>query len=447
MARRVILPGATGKPGAKTHDEEQLSSSQKALGKAVRRAVRASDFEAEQETIAQYKAEKKEQKRVTRERKLKKQAAAKGISLEEVIELQKPKKLKSRKGTKSAKSGKKLHSARYARPKHHRSRKPKSTEPIPEGSVRIQKFLAEVGVASRRGAEELIALGEVSVNGSVVTSLPCFVNPETDEIRAGGRRIKQKKSKLVYYLLNKPKGVVCTSKDEFGRPTVVDMVSYVEPRRIYCVGRLDVESTGVLILTNDGDLTQHLTHPSHGVPKTYVVTIEGVVETSAIDKLKKGVYLDGRKTTGAGLRVMNRTKTLTTLEITLTEGRNREIRRMVERVGHKVLNLKRVAIGPITDRGLGAGNFRELSRREVQQLRKLSSYPFPLSLLNRRIDRSLSAGETSRKESNHVRNAENYSARRWQYGDGLRDYAGGKWTRCYDLECVRGSGQRDDHRP
>ena len=373
MARRVILPGATQKGGAKTHTEEELTSSQKALGKAVRRAVRATDYEAEQEAITKYKADQKEQKRATRERKLKKQAAAKGITVEEVIELQKPKKLKSRKGTKSSASGKKLHSARYARPAHHRSRKPKSTEPIPEGSVRIQKFLAEVGVASRRGVEELIALGEVSVNGKAVVSLPCFVYPEIDEIRAGGRRIQQKKSKLVYYLLNKPKGVVCSSKDEFGRPTVVDLVSYVEPRRIYCVGRLDVDSTGVLVLTNDGDLTQHLTHPSHGVPKTYVVTIDGVVEETSIVKLKKGIYLDGRKTTGAGLRVLNRTKKITTLEITLTEGRNREIRRMVERVGHSVLNLKRVAIGPITDRGLGAGNFRELSRREVQQLIKLSS--------------------------------------------------------------------------
>ncbi len=170
MARRVILPGAT--QGAKTHDEEKLTSSQKAVGKAVRRAVRASDKEAEFEAITKYKAEQKEKKHAIRERKLKKQAAAKGISVEEVIELQKPKKLKSRKGVKSSKSGKKLHSARYARPKHHRSRKPKSTEPIPEGSMRIQKFLSEVGVASRRGAEELIALGEVSVNGSVVTSLP-----------------------------------------------------------------------------------------------------------------------------------------------------------------------------------------------------------------------------------------------------------------------------------
>ncbi|MBT3277989.1 MAG: rRNA pseudouridine synthase [Phycisphaerales bacterium] len=374
MARRIIMPGGNAPKGPKTTEDETLSHGQKAVGKAVRRAIRASDKEAEHEAFEQHKAEVKEQKRARREKSLKAQARKKGITVEEVVELQKPKKLKGlKKGKKKTAGGKSLHSARYARPKHHRSRKkPAKSAPIPEGAMRIQKYLSEVGVASRRGAEELIALGEVSVNGAPVASLPCFVNPETDAIRVSGRVIKQKKAKLVYYLLNKPKGVVCTSNDEFGRPTVVNMVKYVEPRRIYCVGRLDVDSTGVLLLTNDGELTQKLTHPSFGAAKTYVVTVQGVVEAPAIEKLKKGIYLDGRRTSRAGLKVLNRSKAITTLEITLTEGRNREIRRMVERVGHTVLKLKRVAIGPITDRGLGSGSFRELSRREINQLRKLT---------------------------------------------------------------------------
>jgi 23S rRNA pseudouridine2605 synthase len=235
--------------------------------------------------------------------------------------------------------------------------------------LRIQKHLAEMGIASRRAAEEMIAEGRVSVNGSPVRKLPCFVDPRTDDIFVDGQRIRKRRSKLVYYLLNKPKSVVCTASDPQERTRAVDLLGPIG-QRVYCVGRLDADSTGLILLTNDGPLTQHLTHPSGEVSKTYTVTVDGRVEADSLEKIKRGVYLDGRRTRRAQLKVLQRNPTGTLLEITLREGRNREIRRILLRLGHKVRRLKRVAIGPITDHGLKVGHFRELTPREVQTLRK-----------------------------------------------------------------------------
>ena len=237
------------------------------------------------------------------------------------------------------------------------------------GKERIQKVLAHAGVASRRAIEEMVEQGRVSVNGKVMTQLPVFVDPREDDIRVDGQRIRSRHEPMVYYLLNKPRGVVSTTSDPAGRPTVVDLLGRV-PQRVYCVGRLDTDSTGLILLTNDGELTQHLTHPSHEVPKTYVVNVQGEVDGPAIERMKKGLHLDGKRLRGAGVKVLRRSKTSTLLEVTLREGRNREIRRMLAAMGFTVRRLRRTAIGPITDSGLKTGNVRELSPREVDRLRQ-----------------------------------------------------------------------------
>ena len=255
--------------------------------------------------------------------------------------------------------------------------------------IRIQKVLAEAGVASRRAAEEMVLAGRVSVNNHVVTSLPCFVT-EAETIRLDGRAVKRPRAtaRKTYFILNKPRGVVCTSSDPEGRRLAVDLVPPTAGR-VYCVGRLDIDSTGMLILTNDGDLTEKLTHPRYGVPKTYVAEVNGRVEGPAIEKLKGGLYLDGSRTQRSRIKILQRGPKQTLLEITLREGRNREIRRLLARVGHKVRRLKRTAIGPITVRGLKVGNFRALTSAEVNRLRKSAQEPKgePENGMNRRARR------------------------------------------------------------
>lgn len=240
----------------------------------------------------------------------------------------------------------------------------------PAGKQRIQKVLAAAGVASRRAVEEIIAQGRVQLNGSVVREMPIFVDPAQDEIKVDGKRIKTRKAVAgpkVYFALHKPRGVVCTQSDPDRRRRAVDLVPDIG-KRVYCVGRLDKESTGLLILTNDGQLTQHLTHPSHEVEKTYVVEIDGRLNDAEMQRIKQGIYLDGSKTMGAYVKVLKRGKDRSLLEIRLREGRNREIRRMLARVGHKVRKLKRKAIGPVTLRGLKPGSSRPLSVKEVKML-------------------------------------------------------------------------------
>lgn len=235
--------------------------------------------------------------------------------------------------------------------------------------VRIHKLLAQAGVASRRAVEEMILDGRVSVNGRTVSELPCFVEPERDRVAVDGRPVNARPEKHAYFLLNKPRGVVCTQRDPDGRPRAVDLVPKIG-KRVYCVGRLDAETTGLIILTNDGELTEHVTHPSHGVVKTYVAEADGRVTGGAIERLKKGVHLAGARTAGAGVKVLKRSDKATMLQLKLWEGRNREIRRMLARLGHKVRRLKRTAIGPITDRGLKIGSFRVLTPGEVAKLKQ-----------------------------------------------------------------------------
>ena len=233
--------------------------------------------------------------------------------------------------------------------------------------TRIQKVVAEAGIASRRAAEQMILDGRIDVNGKLVTELPCFVTEE-DRIRVDGQRLKRTGAKKVYYLLNKPKGIVCTQSDPQGRRRAGDLIDAGD-ERVYCVGRLDVDSTGLIILTNDGEFTQIMTHPKHGVEKTYVVEIAGALATEDIDKLKAGVYVAGRRTQGVKIKVLRRAPTRSLLEIRISEGRNRQIRRMLTALGCKVRRLKRVEIAGITDRGIKIGRYRLLKSGEVRRLR------------------------------------------------------------------------------
>jgi len=235
--------------------------------------------------------------------------------------------------------------------------------------MRIQKALSQAGVASRRAVEEMILEGRITVNGSVVREVPCFVDLPADDVRVDGRRISAPSSRKVYFLLNKPRGVVCTQNDPQGRPRAIDLIPPIG-RRVYCVGRLDMDSTGLILLTDDGELTQHLTHPGGGVTKRYVVEVDGQPTGEAIDKLKGGTHLDGKRTGRTSVKMLRRSSKRSVLEIGLREGRNREIRRVLARLGHRVRKLKRVAIGPVTDKGLKVGGWRKLGAKEVAGLKR-----------------------------------------------------------------------------
>jgi 23S rRNA pseudouridine2605 synthase len=232
--------------------------------------------------------------------------------------------------------------------------------------VRLQKVLAAAGIASRRRCEEVILEGVVRVNGKVVDTLPAFVDAEKDIITINGREICA--ARKVYFLLNKPKGVICTNSDPQGRKKAIDIVRVRE--RIFCVGRLDVDSTGIIILTNDNELANRLTHPRYGVAKTYVVNVSGEIRSEQIEKLKKGVWLAEGKTAGAAIKILRRSHKESLLEVTIREGLNREIRRMFAKIGLPIRSLKRTHIGKINARGLGIGKFRPLTKEEVEYLKK-----------------------------------------------------------------------------
>ena len=234
---------------------------------------------------------------------------------------------------------------------------------------RLQKILAQAGLGSRRACEELIAAGRVRVNGQVAT-LGTRADPEADTIEVDGAVVGTRQG-LVHYLLNKPAGVVTTAQDPQGRPTVVDLVP-LEPR-VYPVGRLDAETEGLLLLTNDGDLAHRLTHPSFGVEKEYLAEVEGIPSRGALRQLREGVDLDDGRTAPAKASLADDH----TLRITIHEGRNRQVRRMCEAVGHPVRRLVRVRIGPVSDRRLGPGAWRSLSQAEVRALERAAVAPDP----------------------------------------------------------------------
>ena len=235
--------------------------------------------------------------------------------------------------------------------------------------MRLQKYLALCGVASRRACEEIMLAGRVTVNGSVADQLGIKVT-DSDEVKVDGKVVRQS-TKKIYIMVNKPVGVVTTMDDKHGRPTVANLYENEIRERIYSVGRLDMDSEGLLIMTNDGELTYALTHPRHIVDKTYHVTINGHISDRDLQKLRKGVVIDGRKTAEASVNEIGGDANTTVLEFIIHEGRNRQIRKMLESVGKKVLVLRRVKIGNLTLGHIPEGRWRYLSPAEVKYLKSL----------------------------------------------------------------------------
>lgn len=238
-----------------------------------------------------------------------------------------------------------------------------------DGKVRLNHFLAKAGVCSRRNADELIATGRVELNGEVVTELGVRVDPLADDVRFDGTRLQPEKA--VYVLLNKPKGVVCTNAAHEQKKRVVDLLPTIRGR-VFTVGRLDMDSEGLLLVTNDGAFAQEMTHPSYGIGKLYSVIVRGRIEDGHLDKARGGVWLSEGPTGGMQLKVDRMTKDRTYLKVTLREGKNREIRRVFAKLGYPVASLKRVRIGNLTLHGLGDGDWRFLQLDEVARLRELA---------------------------------------------------------------------------
>jgi len=242
----------------------------------------------------------------------------------------------------------------------------------------LQKVLADAGVASRRDCEALIVGGEVTVNGHLVKQLPAWVDPHKDHIAVSGRHIRQQ-TQHVYVMLFKPRGVVSTNDDPEGRKRAIDLVQFPKAR-LYPVGRLDIESSGLLILTNDGELANRLTHPSHGVHKVYEITVEGALDEKDVKRLESGLFLHDRRrserakrTMQSSLKLIKKDRDRTRLRMELGEGRNRQIRRMMAQLGHKVKKLRRVQMGPLKLRGLQPGQWRELLPAELAALQKAAN--------------------------------------------------------------------------
>ncbi len=232
---------------------------------------------------------------------------------------------------------------------------------------RLQKYLAECGIASRRKCEEYITQGKVQLNGKTITELGVKVNPEKDKITFEGKNVKQEERK-VYILLNKPIGYVTTSDEQFGRDKVLDLVKVRE--RVVPVGRLDMYTSGALILTNDGDFVYKVTHPKHEITKTYTVTVKGIIKNEEVEQLRKGVKIDDYTTRPAKVKILktDEEKDISRLEITIHEGKNRQVRRMCESVGRRVIALHRSKIGNIGVKDIELGKWRYLKDFEVKTL-------------------------------------------------------------------------------
>ncbi len=235
-----------------------------------------------------------------------------------------------------------------------------------DGLVRLQKLLAQSGVASRRKCEELMLAGLVVVDGEVVTRLGTKVDPRTAVIRVDGKRLPPVSEK-VYLVLNKPRGVVSTMSDPEGRRTLSDLVAD-RPERLFHVGRLDTDTSGLLLLTNDGDFAHRMAHPSYEVDKTYVAEVEGEVFRRTLKQLLEGVTLDDGPVTVSKARIIEATASKSIVELVIHEGRNRIVRRLLDHVGHPVRRLTRTAFGPVSLGGLRTGELRELTREELGEL-------------------------------------------------------------------------------
>ena len=234
--------------------------------------------------------------------------------------------------------------------------------------MRINKFLAEKGIASRRHADEMISAGRVLING-IVATLGASVE-EGDEVTVDNVPVLKTEKKEEFYIMNKPKGVICTVSDDRGRKTVMDLLPETVGR-VFPVGRLDYETEGLLILTNDGDTAYRLTHPTNDVPKTYLARIEGTMTEKDLNRIRSGVELDGIMTKKCKAHIVETNKAYTKVHVTITEGRNRQVRRMFEAIGRNVAFLKRVSIGKLKLSGLDRGEVRALTEEEILYLKGL----------------------------------------------------------------------------
>ena len=245
-----------------------------------------------------------------------------------------------------------------------------------ERGTRLQKILAEAGVAARRECEELILGGAVSVNGHIVDMLPAWVDAESDTILVYGKPLKRAE-KHFYVMLFKPRGTVCTNSDPEGRPRAIDLVNHPQKPRLYCVGRLDLDTSGLLILTNDGEFANRLTHPRYEVAKGYDVTLDGNLDEARIKKLEREIFAAGRGeklTTRSSLVLINRDRESTVVHLELAEHRNLQIRPLMLQLGVPVKKLRRTSFGPLKLKGLAVGEWRDLTPREVEQLRTASKH-------------------------------------------------------------------------
>lgn len=251
---------------------------------------------------------------------------------------------------------------------------------MPDVKERIQKILASAGIASRRNIEEMVRQGRVKVNGKIQTQLPILIDPEKDKIAVDEEpvRLKTGRGDRYYFLLNKPRGVYSTNVAQGAQVRAIDLLPPEFKGRVFPVGRLDAESRGLLLLTNDGELTNELTHPRYGVAKTYRAVVDGDLVPAELDRLQHGIWLadssgKGFKTGRSHIRIVKRGRDKSVLEITVREGRNRQVRRMLADVGHKVRDLTRIKMGPLTLDGLKPGQCRPLMGREIKALRALAA--------------------------------------------------------------------------
>ncbi len=245
---------------------------------------------------------------------------------------------------------------------------PRATTPSASGLVRINRYLSMCGVTSRRKAESIVLEGRVAVNGATVVDLATMINPATDRVTLDRKQLRPAQT-FVYLVLNKPKDTITTVSDERGRRTVMSLVQ--SRHRVYPVGRLDRNTTGVLLFTNDGAFAHNLMHPRFAIPKVYHVTCDRPVALAHLQQLRNGVVLDDGKTAPANVAVLPEGKGAR-IAIALREGRNRQVRRMLEGLGYDVLKLDRVAYGPVTKEGLARGEVRSLTRNEVRKLKDLA---------------------------------------------------------------------------
>ncbi|ADL68862.1 pseudouridine synthase [Thermoanaerobacterium thermosaccharolyticum DSM 571] len=233
---------------------------------------------------------------------------------------------------------------------------------------RLQKYLAECSIASRRKCEQLILDGKIKVNGTVIKNLGIKIDPDKDIVEYDGR-VVAKVQHNIYIMLNKPTGFITTVKDQFGRPSVLDIIKIKD--RIYPVGRLDCDTSGLLLLTNDGDIANKLMHPKHEIDKVYIAKIRGIPDDKDLDRFRNGLLLDNRLTAKAKIEILKKINNDALVKIVIHEGRNRQIRRMCELIGHPVMTLKRIKIGDLELGNLKVGQWRYLSGEEVQYLKNL----------------------------------------------------------------------------